>query len=339
MRAVVYDRAGSLDGDGKLRDAIIERPQPRARDVIVKVNAVSVNPVDTKIRQRRNPGPETANVLGWDAVGEIVSLGDQASKFKVGQRVWYAGDISRSGTNAEYHGVDERIVGLAPDSLSDGEAAAMPLTTLTAYEMLFDRLRVKTATQSQTKTLLIIGAAGGVGSIAVQLGRALTDLIIVGTASRQETASWVKGLGAHHIVNHHEPLKPQFEAANLSSPDFVFSTTHSHLYFDQLAELMAPQSRFGLIDDPESFNIAPFKRKSISTHWEFMFTRSLFDTPDLAHQGEILNEVSRLIEAGKIKSTAVTDLGVINAANLSKAHKFIESGAAKGKVTLSGFGG
>ncbi len=337
MKAVGYNTPGPIDRDDALIDFEMEKPTPTGHDLLVRVQAVSVNPVDFKIHQSRPPEGDTPAVLGWDAVGEVVALGDQASAFQTGDQVWYAGAINRPGTNAEYHLVDERIVGYAPTSVPAAEAAALPLTTLTAHEMLFDRLRVTDPVPGAAPAVLIIGGAGGVGSITIQLLRALTDLTIIATASRPETRAWVKELGAHHVIDHTQPLPAQIEALGIGAPGLVFSTTHSEQYAAQVAELIAPQGRFGLIDDPASLDVLPFKVKAVSIHWELMFTRSLFNTADIARQGEILNEVAALLDMGRIKSTATDTLGVINAANIKRAHTILESGKAKGKLVLEGF--
>ena len=341
MKAIGYRATGPLEREDALVAFEAETPVAKGRDVLVRISAISVNPVDTKIRANRPPLSGDIDILGWDAVGEVVGLGEAASCFKPGDRVWYAGAIDRPGTNSEFHLVDERIVGHAPQSISDAAAAALPLTTLTAYEMLFDRLRVTDpvpgAGSGADGAVLIIGGSGGVGSIAIQLLRALTDCTIIATASREGTMQWCRDLGAHHVIDHSQPLPEQISALGIGAPAFVFSTTHSHEYCEQVAELIAPQGRFGLIDDPAEFPIAPFKRKSISLHWEFMYTRSLFGTADIARQADILNEVAGLIDAGKIRSTATETLGAINVANLRAAHALLESHKAKGKLVLEGF--
>lgn len=337
MKAVGYTAIGAIDRTDALIDFEAKKPDPTGKDLLVKIDAISVNPVDTKIRQRRAPQADQPAILGWDAVGEVVATGDQAENFKVGDIVWYAGAIDRPGTNAEFHLVDERIVSLAPKSLAPSEAAALPLTTLTAHEMLFDRLRVQDPVPGKADSIVIVGGAGGVGSIAIQLLRSLTDLTIIATASREETKTWVKELGAHHVVDHSDPLGPQISQLQIGSPGFVFSTNFSDHYSAQAADFMAPQGRFGLIDDPKAFDIMPFKQKSVSIHWEFMYTRSLFGTKDIARQGEILASVADLIDSGKIKTTATESLGAINAANLIQAHKILESGKARGKLVLNGF--
>ncbi|WP_299986089.1 zinc-binding alcohol dehydrogenase family protein [uncultured Ruegeria sp.] len=337
MKAVGYREAGLIDRADALINFEADRPEPSGHDLLVKVQAVSVNPVDTKIRQQRAPEGRAPDVLGWDAVGNVEAVGEAVTAFNPGDVVWYAGAINRPGTNAEYHLVDERIVGAAPKSIPVASAAAMPLTTLTAYEMLFDRLRVEVPVPSGTKTLLVIGGAGGVGSITIQLARALTDLTVIATASRPETQDWVRELGAHHVISHADPMGPQLEALGVKSVDFIYSTNHSHLYAAQAGEVMTPQGRFGLIDDPETFDIMPFKPKSISVHWEFMYTRSLFATGDMHRQSDILNHVASLIDEREIRSTATETLGSICAANLIKAHAILESGKAKGKLVLEGF--
>lgn len=333
MKAVGYTAPGPAD---VLTDVEIDKPRADGRDLLVQVRAVSVNPVDTKIRANR-PVDVPMAVIGWDAAGEVAEVGPEVTEFAVGDKVWYAGAINRPGTNSEFHLVDERIVGRQPTSISDAEAAALPLTTLTAWEMLFDRLKVTDPVPGAAPAVVIIGGAGGVGSIAIQLLRARTDLTVIATASRPETQAWCTELGAHHVINHRLPLGEQLAETGVSEPGFVFSTTHTEQYLTQIAELIAPQGRFGLIDDPAELDIKVFKPKSVSTHWEFMYTRSLFETPDIAQQNHILNEVSAMIDAGTIRSTATETIGAINAANLQAAHTLIESGKARGKLVLEGF--
>ncbi len=298
---------------------------------------MSVNPVDYKVRAKRPPADGDHAVIGWDAVGEVVEVGDAATSFEPGDDVWYAGSITRSGTNAEFHLVDERIVGHKPASATDAEAAALPLTALTAWEMLFDRLRVTEPVPGAAPAVVIIGGAGGVGSIAIQLLRARTDLTVIASASRPETSAWITELGAHHVIDHSRPLAAQVEAIGVGAPATVFSTNSSEQYVPQVAELIAPQGRFGLIDDPVGLDIMPLKPKSISVHWELMFTRSRFETADIARQGEILDEVAGLLDAGSIRSTVTASLGTISAENLMRAHAELETGQAKGKLVLEGF--
>jgi NADPH:quinone reductase len=337
MKAVGYQKSLPIADAKSLVDIELPKPVPGGRDLLVKVQAVSVNPVDTKMRMRAEPPAGEWQVLGWDAVGVVEAAGPDAKLFKAGDGVFYAGSINRQGTNAEYHLVDERIVGPRPESLSNAEAAALPLTAITAWETLFDRLDVKKPVPGAANAILIIGGAGGVGSIAIQLARTLTDLIVIATASRPETVAWVKQLGAHHVVDHGKPLAVEVAGLGLGAPAFVFSTTKTDRHFDQIVEVIAPQGRFGLIDDPDLIDVRKLKRKSASLHWEAMFTRSTFETADILEQHKLLAEVARLVEAGKIKTTLADTFGAINAANLRRAHALIESGKAKGKIVLEGF--
>ncbi|MFH1553698.1 MAG: zinc-binding alcohol dehydrogenase family protein [Pseudomonadota bacterium] len=338
MRAVGYQHSLPIDDALALSDIDLPRPVATGRDLLVEVRAVSVNPVDTKVRRRAAAEAGEWKVLGWDAAGVVVEAGPDATFFKPGDAVFYAGALGRQGTNAEFHLVDERIVGKKPATLNWAEAAALPLTALTAWETLFDRLQVAQPVVGVAPVLLIIGGAGGVGSIAVQLARKLTDLTVITTASRAETQQWVRDLGAHHVVDHSKPLAEQVKALGLGEPAFVFSTTNTDQHLSAIAELIAPQGRFALIDDPATLDINGFKRKSVSAHWELMFTRSMFETADMEAQHAILNEVSGLVDAGEIRTTLTETYGPINAANLRRAHSLLESGRARGKIVLEGFG-
>jgi NADPH2:quinone reductase len=338
MRAVGYKNPLPITAGESLIDIDLPKPGPEGRDLLVEVKAVSVNPVDTKVRRAVAPEDGAWKVLGWDASGVVVAAGKDATRFKPGDEVFYAGALTRSGTNAEFHLVDERIVGRKPTSLDHAAAAAIPLTAITAWEALFDRLDVKRPISGAANAILIVGGAGGVGSIAVQLARRLTDLTVIATASRPETRQWVLDLGAHHVVDHGRPLAAEVATLGIGAPGFVFSTTNTGDHFSEIAALIAPQGRFALIDDPATLDINPLKRKSVSAHWEFMFTRSMFETVDIATQGDLLDEVGRLLDAGTIRSTLAERLGAINAENLKRAHALIESGRAKGKVVLEGFG-
>ncbi len=338
MKAIAYQHSLPIDDPLALQDVDLPEPTPGARDLLVEVHAVAVNPVDAKVRQRAAPPAGDWKVLGWDAVGVVRAVGAEVRRFKPGDRVWYAGAIDRSGSNAQMHLVDERIAALAPTSLDDAAAAAMPLTAITAWEMLFDRLGVP-RDGGEGQSLLVIGAAGGVGSMLVQLARRLTKLTVIGTASRRETADWVRDLGAHHVIDHSKPLAGEITAAGLPAPQLVVSLTQTNQHFAQIAELIAPQGRFGLIDDPAAgtIEIGLLKSKSVSLHWELMFTRSLFQTADMARQHELLTEVARLVDAGTLRTTLGEHLGAINAANLRRAHAMQESGRARGKLVLEGF--
>lgn len=338
MRAVGYQQSLPIDSDASLVDIELPRPEPGPRDLLVEIRAVSVNPVDTKVRMRAQAEPGGYKVLGYDAAGIVRAVGPQASLFKPGDEVFYAGAITRPGTNAEFHAVDERLVGAKPRSLTFEEAAALPLTTLTAWETLFDRLDIRRPVKGAAPAILIVGAAGGVGSVAVQLARKLTDLTVIATASRPETQAWARELGAHHVIDHTRPLAEQVEALGVGAPAFAFSITHTDTHFPEIAKVIAPQGRFALIDDPKApLDISLLKGKSVSIHWESMFTRSTFQTADMDRQHDILTEAARLVDAGTIRTTLADVLGPINAANLKKAHAFIESYRARGKIVLSGF--
>lgn len=338
MKAVVYRQSLPIDDANSLIDVNLpDPPAPIGRDLLVRVQAVSVNPVDTKIR--RNVDPAGAHkVLGWDAAGIVVAAGPEASLFKAGDAVYYAGAIDRPGSNAELQLVDERIVGRKPATLDFAQAAALPLTTITAWELLFDRLGV--ARGDSGGTLLVVGAAGGVGSMAVQIARKLTGLTVIGTASRPETQAWVRELGAHHVVDHRGGLLEPVRAVAPEGVDYVMSLTHTEQHYDALVELLRPQGRLGLIDDPATpIDIRALKRKSISLHWEFMYTRSLFHTQDMAVQHKLLQEVADLVDAGALRGTLRERFGSIDAANLRRAHAQLESGSTIGKIVLEGFGG
>ena len=337
MRAVGYRQSQPIAAETSLIDLDLPEPKAAGRDLLVEVQAVSVNPVDTKIRVRSQPAEGQANVLGWDAAGIVRAVGPEVTGFKPGDAVFYAGAIDRPGANAEFHLVDERIVGPKPKTVGFAEAAALPLTAITAWEMLFDRLDIRKPVPGAAHSLLIIGGAGGVGSIAIQLARQLTDVTVIATASRPETRTWARELGAHHVIDHTKPLPAQVAALGIGAPAFVFSTTHTDSHLEGIVELMAPQGRFGLIDDPKALDANPLKRKSLSLHWELMFTRSLFHTADMGEQGKLLAEVSRLVEQGQIRTTLAEHFGSINASNLKRAHALVESNRAKGKIVLEGF--
>jgi len=333
MKAISYIDGMDHGFQNPLVDIEKAMPSLKDRDLLVRIKAISVNPVDTKVR--RNPvAVGNTRILGWDAVGEVVEVGSGVQHFKVGDQVWYAGDLTRDGSNAEYQAVDERIVSLKPQSLSDAEAAALPLTAITAWEMLFDRFNVDL---DQSDNILVIGGAGGVGSIAIQLLKAKTNLKVIATASREETKAWVKSLGADYVIDHTEDLNMQIKALGLDAPRYIFSTNQTETYLPQISKLIAPQGKFGLIDDPKSLDIGEFKSKSVSVHWEFMFTRSMFNTTDIEQQSQLLHQVAELVDNHKIKTTLNQTLGKINAKNLKLAHELIETGRAKGKIVLEGF--
>ena len=337
MRAVGYKRSLPIDNTESLIDIEMDKPAPQGRDLLVQMKAVSVNPVDTKVRKRAEPKDgEPAKILGYDATGVVAATGPDVTLFKAGDEVWYAGSIIRQGTNSEFHLVDERIVGRKPKSLDFAAAAALPLTSITAWEMLFDRFAIP-RNGGEGKSLLIVGGAGGVGSICIQLARALTKLTVIATASRPETQAWCKELGAHHVVDHSKPMAEQIKATGHRFVDYIFGVTHSDQHYDTIAEVIGPQGKFGLIDDPKPFDIAKLKGKSASVHWESMFVRSTFQTADMIEQHNLLDEVARLVDAGKIRTTVAENYGRINAANLRRAHAQIESNTTRGKIVLEGF--
>lgn len=335
MKAIGYKENLDIENENSLQDIELETPKAQGRDILVEVKAISVNPVDYKVRSGMKAEGDKWKVIGWDATGIVKEVGEDVSLFKEGDKVWYAGDFTRQGSNAEYQLVDERIVGNKPSNLSYAEAAALPLTTLTAWELLFDRLQV--SKDDDSKSILIIGAAGGVGSIMVQLAKQLTKLNIIGTASREETTSWLQDLGVHNVLNHKHKLSEELEKHNLPAPDYVVSLNGTEHHIDEIVKLIKPQGKFGFIDDPKSLDVMPFKSKAVSTHFEFMFTRSMFQTEDMIEQHHILNKVSDLIDNNTIKTTLGEHFGRINAENLRKAHAFLETGKAKGKIVLEEF--
>jgi NADPH:quinone reductase len=335
MKAIAYRVAGNIDREDSFVDIELPRPKPAGRDLLVEVKAVSVNPVDYKVRQGTAPLNDEWKVVGYDAAGVVAEVGPQTQLFKPGDEVFYAGSIDRSGTNAQFHLVDERIVGSKPGTLGFAEAAALPLTAITAWEALFDRLDVGRAVPGAARAIVIVGGAGGVGSIAVQLARHLTDLTVVATASRPETAAWVTQMGAHHVIDHSKPLAAQVETLNIGAPSFVFSTTQTNRHASEIAQLIAPQGRFALIDGLADAGL--FMRKSVSIHWELMFTRPLYNTVDIDRQHTLLNEVARLLDEGVLRTTMTERFAPLNAANLKRVHKLVETGTTRGKYVLEGF--
>jgi NADPH:quinone reductase len=336
MKTIGFSAHGPIDRP----DALIERdlPEPAAegRDLLVRVEAVSVNPVDTKVRQNDTPAGGF-RVLGFDAVGTVEAAGSEASLFRPGDKVWYAGSIIRPGSNAELHLVDERIVGPAPSTLSAADAAALPLTILTAWEMLFERLDVHRPVPADNRTILIIGGAGGVGSIATQIAKRIAGMTVIATASRAETADWCRAMGADHVIDHSKPLAGEVSALGIGAPGFVFSTTETDKHFDEIVELIAPQGRLGVISGVGNSNVGKLSGKSITLCFELMFTRSIFSPPDIEEQHRILRDTARLVDQGVLKTTRHDHFGTINARNLATAHAHVETGRAIGKSVLEGF--
>ena len=337
MKAVGFYRPLPVDAGDSLVD--IELPDPLAEgfDLLVEVKAISVNPVDVKVRASSTPPAGKVRVLGWDAAGVVKSVGANVTRFKPGDRVWYAGDLTRPGSNAELQLVDERIAGPMPSSLDFAQAAALPLTAITAWELLFDRLKVQHADPTHEAKLLVIGAAGGVGSILIQLARQLTGLTVIATASRPETQEWITSLGAHHVIDHSKPWAAQLAEQGITQVSHVIGLNHTDAYIQQIIDVLEPEGQLALIDDPEGLDIRPFKLKSISVHWDFMFTRSMFKTGSMSRQHDLLRRIGALVDSGTLVSTVSHRVEGINAKNLKEAHAMLERGSARGKIVLENF--
>lgn len=342
MKAIGYIKNLPITDNASLTDIELEQPVATGHDLLVKVKAIAVNPVDYKIRQNVPSDNDQYKVIGWDAVGEVVATGEAVSQFQPGDQVYYAGDLNRQGSNAEYQLVDERLVGYKPKRLSDADAAALPLTTITAWEMLFEHLAIKKVAvgsgEKSNDVILVIGAAGGVGSILVQLAKTLTGATVIGTASRESSSSWIKELGADYVVDHTKPLVPQIEALNIGQVSHVASLNSTDSYFDTYVELLKPFGKIAMIDDPATpLDIMKMKPKSLSLHIEFMYARSMFQAEDMVEQSRLLSTVADLVDQGYIKTTVGKHLGLINATNLKAAHESLEEGRSIGKIVLEGF--
>ncbi|WP_373092003.1 zinc-binding alcohol dehydrogenase family protein [Zhongshania sp.] len=342
MKAIGYKKSLPINDAASLID--IELPQPIAtgRDLLVKVKAIAVNPVDSKIRQKAVNADGSFKVIGWDAAGEVIAVGDAVGKFKPGDVVYYAGDLTRPGSNAEYQLVDERIVGSKPKSLSFAEAAALPLTTITAWELLFEHLAVRQQSADSTaqsdEVILVVGAAGGVGSILIQLAKTITGATVIATASRADSQAWVKSLGADHVVDHTKPLLPQIKALGIKQVSHIASLNGTGSYFDDYPAVLATFGKIAMIDDPATpLEVMKLKTKSQSLHIEFMFARSMYQAADMDEQSKLLTRVADLVDQGYVKTTSGKNLGLINADNLKRAHAELESGTAIGKIVLQGF--
>ena len=337
MKAIGYTQTGPIDAPDSLIEFEAPKPEPGPRDLLVEVKGISVNPVDVKVRTRPQMGPEKGQtkIIGYDAAGIVRKVGNAVGKFKVDDAVFYAGDITRPGTNSEFHLVDERIVGKKPASLDFAEAAGMPLTSITAWELLFDTFDLRDS-NGAGEEILVIGAAGGVGSILIQLAKKLTGLYVIATASRPETINWVQKMGADHVINHRESLVDQMKSLGIE-PRYVASLNGTQNHFPAIVELTQPRGQIALIDDPERLDVNLLKPKSLSLRWEFMFTRSMFQTDDIERQSDLLNRISELIDNGTLVSTVTQNLGELTADNLKKAHAQQESGRVIGKTVLHGF--
>jgi zinc-binding alcohol dehydrogenase family protein len=335
MKAVAFTHSRPIDADDALFDIDIPVPEPRHHDLLVEVRAISVNPVDTKVRRNDEPLGER-RILGYDAAGIVRGVGSEVTNFGVGDEVYYAGVVNRPGSNAEFQLVDDRIVGRKPKTLSFAESAALPLTSLTAWEMLFERFKIP-RDQTVQGNLLIVGGAGGVGSIAIQLAAQLTDLTVIATASRPETIDWVTSLGAHHVVNHREDIAAQFKAQNLDAPDYIFCITHEAEHWTALAHLLAPEGAIGIIETAKPLDVSALFRKCASVHFEYMFARGILQTKSISAQHRILEAVAHLIDNSTLRTTMTENYGTINAANLKRAHAALEAGTVRGKIVLEGF--
>lgn len=336
MKAVGYKQPSPIQSAESLVDITLPDPVAAGRDLLVEVKAISVNPVDFKIRSGAAPlAGDEYRILGWDAAGVVKSVGPEVTLFKPGDEVFYAGSLIRRGTNAEFHLVDERIVGRKPRTLNYAQAAALPLTSLTAWELLFDRLGVKVGKAFGAGSLLVIGGAGGVGSILIQLARKLTGLTVIATASRAETKKWCLDLGAHHVIDHSSAFGPQLKAIGIPEVEYIASLTGTEVHYPGFIEVLAPQGHVAVIDDPKTLDVKPMKRKSAALHWELMFTRSIFTTSDMIAQHNILNEVADLVDEGVVRTTLAHEFGQVNAVNLKRAHELLESGKSHGKIVLA----
>jgi len=335
MKALGYSERGPISNPNAVVAFDAEIPSPGPRDLLVEVKGVSVNPVDFKVRANRPP--EGIRILGFDAAGIVKEVGAKVTMFKPGDEVMYAGDFTRPGSKAEFQAVDERLVGRKPSSLGFADAAALPLTAITAWEMLFDSFGIKEG-EGAGEAILIIGGAGGVGSILIQLAKKLTGLTVVATASREDTVAWVRKMGANHVANHRNPLNEEMKALGIA-PKYVAALTGTEGHWDAIIDMMKPRGHIGMIDDPAEINWQGLKMKALSFSWEFMFARSMFQADDMDAQGALLNRVSLLVDSGDLISTANRNCGAMSEVTLRKALAHQVEGTAIGKTVLDGFGG
>lgn len=338
MKAIALTRYLPISDPESLQDVELPKPVASGHDVLVRVEAVSVNPVDTKIRSPKPQVEAQPKVLGYDAAGVVEAVGESVTLFKPGDEVYYAGDVTRSGSNAQFQLVDERLIGRKPATLDFAQAAALPLTTITAWELLFERMPFSIDMEGNTRSLLIIAGAGGVGSIAIQLARH-AGFTVIATASRKETIDWCQSLGADHVIDHRQPLAPQLAALGHAQVDVVLNLADTDRYWETIGEIIAPQGHVGLIVEPSGLlKIGdPYKAKCIGIHWEMMFARARFKTADMIEQHHLLNRVASLVDAGELRTTHTETIGAINAANLREAHRRLESGTTIGKLVLAGW--
>jgi len=338
MKAVGFYEYLPIDHPESLLDVQVEAPTPAGRDLLVEVKAISVNPVDTKRRAAGSRPSSELKILGWDAAGVVQAIGPQAELFKPGDKVYYAGSNQRPGANSQLHLVDERIVGHRPTNLSFPEAAALPLTTITAWEAMFERMGISKSGADKGKRLLILGGAGGVGSIAIQLAKKLARLKVIASASRPDSFAWVQALGADAAVDHSQPLPEQMANLGVPEVDYIFCCNNTEQVFSALPRLIAPQGRIcSIVRMAKPVDLSLLQEKSASFSWEGMFTRSTFQTPDMQAQHELLEDAAGLLEAGALVTTLRANLGRICAENLKDAHRRIEQGHMIGKLVLEGF--
>ncbi|MDR3374874.1 MAG: zinc-binding alcohol dehydrogenase family protein [Ancalomicrobiaceae bacterium] len=334
MRAIGFAHPGPIEAADALIAVDLPTPELGSHDLLVRVRAVSVNPVDVKVRAKSQPPAGTARILGYDAAGIVEAVGADVTLFRPGDAVFYAGAINRPGSNAELQAVDERVVGRKPQSLGFAAAAALPLTAITAWELLFDRLDVRSRGATADNSLLVVGGAGGVGSILTQIARRLTDLTVIATASRPETIAWAKDMGAHYVVDHRRPLDEALAEIGVPEVSYVAALTGTDSYLPTLPKIITPQGAIAVIDDPESLDVVPFKLKSIALTWEMMFTRSLFATPDMIEQHRLLDQVADLVDKGILRTTLTRTLKGLSVETLREAHAALESGRSIGKLVI-----
>ncbi len=335
MKAIGLYKYLPIEDKNSLQDLNLENPEVSGHDLLVEVKAISVNPVDTKVRAPKDKVEIEPKILGWDASGIVVAIGSEVEHYSVGEKVYYAGDITRQGSNSEFQVIDERIVGKKPESLSFAEAAALPLTSITAWEALFDRLGISQQGDDAGKSILIIGGAGGVGSIAIQLARKVAKLNVIATASRDESRDWCLKLGANTVINHRNALDKELATVGIPHVDYIFCLNNTDQHWSAMAEAIKPQGKICSIVEATTVDLGLLKSKSASFVWEFMFTRSMYQTPDMIEQQRLLNTIADLVNEGELVTTVGKLIQPINAENLRKAHAMIEQGNAIGKIVLA----
>jgi NADPH2:quinone reductase len=338
MKAIGLHQYLPITHEESLLDLTMQKPEPTGRDILVQVKAISVNPVDVKVRSPKPNVEDSPKVLGWDVAGIVEQVGADCTLFQPGDEVYYAGSITRQGGNSEFHLVDERIVGKKPARLSFAEAAALPLTAITAWEAMFHRMGIAMNHQeNRGKSILIIGAAGGVGSIAIQLAK-YVGLTVIGTASRAESIAWIKQLGADHVINHFEPFHAQLKHIGLDHVSYIFCLNNTDSHWSHMAEAIAPQGKIcSIVETKQPLDLNVIRKKSVTFVWELMFTRPMYGTEDMDQQHLLLNELAKLIDGGLVISTMTERLEPIHAANLRFAHAKIEQGHMIGKLVIENF--